>query len=85
MTKYKIICEAEDFDQYIDADYFGLEEEGKLILFDEGELMIAAFTKDFWKAIRIADDFIPCCIGCGGTLEEQVTYHCEKCGDNGEA
>ena len=79
MTKYKIICESEDEDQYIDADYFSLPSDGNLILFDDEEIMVAAFSKDFWKAIRIANDLLPCCNKCGGMLEERVLHYCDKC------
>lgn len=84
MTTYKIICESEDEDQYIDADNFSLPSDGNLLIFDDEEIMVAAFSKDFWKAIRIANDLLPFCKSCGGMLEELVRHHCEKCGDNGD-
>jgi hypothetical protein len=84
MTKYKIICEHEDYDQYIDANDFECPNDGSLYLYDEEGVMIAAFTKDFWKAIRIANDLLPCCEKCGSTMEENVTYQCENCEEMGE-
>lgn len=84
MTKYKIICESEDYDQYIDAYYFCVESDGVLALFDEDELMIAAFVKDFWKAIRIANDLLPCCEKCGKMKEEHTTHYCPNCEEVGE-
>jgi len=57
MIKYKVITERED--QYVDACGFEIDGNGDLILLDEDEIYVAMFQKDFWKAIRVAFDYVP--------------------------
>ena len=57
MIKFKVICERED--QYIDACFFERDTNGDLILLNEDEIMVAMFQKDYWKAIRVAFDYVP--------------------------